>query len=89
MQSFQFKIQRIPGTRMGLADHMSRMYQDDLKLAEPDEHVVTQMALTLILSTHGTVELESDHTYCNIEIEEVNQELHDVNYYIGRCHGGR
>jgi hypothetical protein len=42
---------------MGLADHMSCMYQDDLKLSKPDEHVMTQMALILLLSTHGMVDV--------------------------------
>ena len=34
MQSFVFKVQRIPRTRMGLANHMSRMYPD----TDPEEN---------------------------------------------------
>ena len=54
MQSFIFKVQRIPGTRMGLADYMSRMYpevdsdEDKVQsIKEDDELLVIGMALVL------------------------------------------
>ena len=56
MQSFIFKVQRIPGTRMGLADYMSRMYpevdsdEDKVQsIKEDDELLVIGMALDLLL----------------------------------------
>ena len=66
MQSFQSKVQRIPGSRMGLADHMSRMYLEDAdetvkEVIEDDITVITEMALHLFLL--DTTSPDPNHHY--------------------------
>ena len=106
MQSFEFKIQRIPGTRMGLADYMSRMYpdvnSDDDKvqcIKEDDELLVIGMALDLLLleepsdpnkqSIYSALDARPTLNKKQITDEPVDYTKHDINYYIGKCHGGR
>ena len=91
MQSFQSKVHRIPGSRMGLADHMSRMYLEDTdetakEVIEDDIAVITEMALHLFLLNTTTPDTESSP---QTSTPNGYASLKDVNDYLRDCHGGR
>ena len=91
MQSFQSKVQRIPGSRMGLADHMSRMYLEDAdetvkEVLEDDIAVITEMALHLFLLNATTPDTESSLQTSTSNGKTTQK---DVNDYLRDCHGGR
>jgi hypothetical protein len=102
MQSFTFMVQRIPGSKMGLADYLSRMYVEYdpaslLTIEEQQDDVVGLMLLQTIMAT----ELLDNHENQLMEINDILQEeemknemktqapVRDTNYYIQQCHGGR
>jgi hypothetical protein len=75
MQSFTFMVQRILGSKMGLADYLSRMYVEYdpaslLTIEEQQDDVVGLMLLQTIMAT----ELLDNHENQLMEINDILQE---------------
>ena len=103
MQGFSFKIQYIPGTKMGLADYLSRMYAPDdngmqvlTNVEEEDLDTEGYMEMLLHLSMSPWEDIW--------EVDSLNQDTPETifygasfadhmdpknpEYYLSQCHGG-